>query len=73
VGFPAHTEAPYLASCLVPKFFISSTRDQYAPRPVMEAVYRAIAGPKQLIWIEAQDHFFEGALDSLEEAVYGLT
>ena len=58
---------------LLVAFFISSTRDQYAPRPAMEAVYRAIAGPKQLIWIEAQDHFFEGALDSLEEAVYGLT
>ena len=73
VGFPTRDgEAHYLASCHVPKFFITSTRDQYAPRDEMEVLYAKIAGPKHIIWIEADDHFFSGALDRLEEVVFGL-
>ena len=29
--------------------------------------------PKELIWIEAADHFFSGALDQFEDAVYAVT
>ena len=73
VGFPAKTAgAEFLRTCAVPKFFIASTHDEYAPRPRTEALYVEIAEPKQLIWIEAEDHFFEGALDRLEETVVGL-
>ena len=73
VGFPTRAgEAPYLASCQVPKFFITSTADQYAPRAEMEMLYAKMAGPKHMIWIEAEDHFFSGALDRLEEVVFGL-
>ena len=32
-------------------------------------MYPAIAEPKQLHWIEAGDHFFAGALETLEETV----
>jgi alpha/beta superfamily hydrolase len=39
----------------------------------MEALYTGIAEPKQMIWIEAQDHFFRGALDELEETVLNLS
>jgi alpha/beta superfamily hydrolase len=38
----------------------------------METLYAEISEPKQLIWIEATDHFFERGLDRLEEAVLGL-
>jgi len=73
VGFPAKTAAAeFLSTCNVPKVFIASTHDEHAPRPQMETLYEEIAGPKQLIWIEAGDHFFQGALDQLEEAVIGL-
>ncbi len=73
VGFPTSAgDAPYLASCQVPKFFITSTADQYAPRAEMEILYAKIASPKHMIWIEAEDHFFAGALDRLEEAVFAL-
>jgi uncharacterized protein len=72
VGFPARSETSYLNSCTVPKFFITSTGDQYAPRDQMEALYTAIAEPKNLIWIDAADHFFAGALDRLEETVFSL-
>jgi len=73
VGFPAKTAgAEFLRTCAVPKFFIASTHDEYAPRPRTEALYAEIAEPKQLIWIEAEDHFFQGALDRLEETVLAL-
>ena len=73
VGFPARgSETGHLASCSVPKFFISSTHDEFAPRPEMEALFSKIADPKQMIWIEGEDHFFRGALDQLEESVFNL-
>jgi len=73
VGFPTKTSGvEFLRTCTVPKFFIASTHDEHAPRPQMETLYAEIAEPKQLIWIEAADHFFDGALDQLEEAVIGL-
>ena len=72
-GFPAaHGEAAFLESCPSPKIFIQSTRDEFAPVPQMEALFERIAEPKQLVWIEAQDHFFQGNLDQLEETVFGL-
>jgi alpha/beta superfamily hydrolase len=73
VGFPPRAgAAAFLASCTPPKFFITSTQDQYAPRTEMEELYATISEPKQMIWIEAGDHFFSGALDRLEETVFAL-
>jgi hypothetical protein len=70
VGFsPRLGNFEYLASCPIPKIFIQSTQDQYAPRAEFESAYTAFAEPKELIWIDASDHFFAGALDALESAV----
>jgi alpha/beta superfamily hydrolase len=62
----------FLERCSRPKHFVHSTHDQFGTREQMEAVFRLSAGPKQLTWIEAQDHFFEGALDQLEEEVFEI-
>jgi len=35
----------------------------------MEEFYQTVPEPKQIRWIEAQDHFFAGALDQFESAV----
>jgi alpha/beta superfamily hydrolase len=75
IGFPKeyHAElAGTLAHCGVPKVFIQSTRDQYGPMKEMEDFCARVAPPKKLIWIEAGDHFFRGALNQLEEAVFRL-
>ena len=73
VGFPARgSDIRRLASCTVRKVFISSTHDEFAPRLEMEALYAQIAEPKEMIWIEAEDHFFRGALDQLEDSVVNL-
>jgi len=69
-GFPTrHGAADYLETCAVPKIFIQSTNDQYGPRAEFEEHYARFANPKKLIWVEAQDHFFAGALDEFEKAV----
>jgi len=59
----------FLAECAVPKIFIHSTHDEFGPLPDFERIYLQVAEPKRLIWIEAADHFFAGALEELEERV----
>lgn len=69
-GFPTRMGgAEYLESCRAPKVFLQSTHDEFSPRPAMEAQYERIAEPKRMVWIEASDHFFAGALDELEAQV----
>jgi alpha/beta superfamily hydrolase len=69
-GFPTRWGPPeHLEACATPKIFLQSTHDEFAPRKDVEAMYPAIAEPKQLHWIEAGDHFFAGALETLEETV----
>ncbi len=69
-GYPTrHGPMEYLESCGAPRIFIQSTHDQYGPRDELEALFDRIAEPKRLIWVEAQDHFFAGALEQLEERV----
>ncbi len=70
VGFPTgFGAAEYLDRCAAPKIFIQSTQDQYGQRPDLEALYARLPEPKRLIWVEAADHFFAGALDDLETRV----
>jgi uncharacterized protein len=71
VGFSTRMGAwDFLAACAIPKIFIHSTHDEFGPRPEFERMYAAVAEPKTLIWIEAADHFFAGALEDLEERVF---
>lgn len=70
VGFPAVQETSHeLGRCRVPRIFIQSTNDQFGPRAAMEAYFETLQQPKQLVWVEARDHFFAGGLDQFEEAV----
>ena len=72
VGFPTTRESvPSLATCATPKIFISSTSDEFAPREELESWFAGFAEPKRLVWVNAQDHFFAGALDDLERAIEG--
>jgi alpha/beta superfamily hydrolase len=73
VGFPTvYKDREYLTGCTVPRIFVQSTRDQYGPASDLEALFATLPEPKRLIFIEAQDHFFAGALEKLEEEVAGL-
>jgi len=70
VGFPASMpDSAGLGQCETARVFIQSKHDEFCAVPAMEAYFAALPEPKQLIWIDAEDHFFAGALDKLEEAV----
>jgi hypothetical protein len=82
VGVPAipvaaDTEAPrvytfeFLRDCVTPKLFVSGARDQFGPRAKLEELVALAAEPKKLVVIEGADHFFEGRLRELREAVEG--
>jgi len=73
VGFPTvYKDRSFLEGCNVPRIFIQSTRDQYGPVDELQPLVEALPEPKQLIWIDAEDHFFAGALEQLEESVIQL-
>ena len=59
----------FLRNCVKPKLFISGARDQYGPRAKLETLVASVPEPKKLVLIEAGDHFFEGRLRELREAV----
>ncbi len=69
VGHSTQRSSDYMETCPVPKIFVQSTHDAFGPRPELEAVYARLAEPKRLIWVEAEDHFFAGGLDQLEDTV----
>jgi alpha/beta superfamily hydrolase len=74
VGFPANvSDSQALGQCPVPKVFIVSRNDQFCAVANMEAYFAALPQPKELIWVDATDHFFAEALDQFEETVYGIT
>ncbi|HEV2470940.1 MAG TPA: alpha/beta fold hydrolase [Candidatus Sulfotelmatobacter sp.] len=80
VGVPvapvqADTEEPriytfeFLRDCAKPKLFVSGARDQFGPPSKLEALAASVPEPKKLVIIEGADHFFEGRLRELREAV----
>ncbi len=84
VGVPAipvaaDAEAPrsytfdFLRECAKPKLFVSGARDQFGPRAKLEALVASVAEPKKLVVIEGADHFFEGRLRELREAIEDWT
>lgn len=80
VGVPAvpvaaSTEEPrvysfdFLLDCAKPKLFVSGARDQFGPREKLEQLVASVPEPKKLVIIEGADHFFEGRLRELREAI----
>jgi uncharacterized protein len=59
----------FLQDCMKPKLFVSGARDQFGPRAQLEALVASAPEPKKLVMIEGADHFFEGRLRELREAI----
>lgn len=59
----------FLQSCTKPKLFVSGTRDQFGPKARLQTMVDALPQPKKLVLIDAADHFFEGRLREMREAV----
>jgi uncharacterized protein len=62
-------EYDFLAPCTKPKLFVSGSRDQFASPAKLQALVQRLAEPKKLVIVEAADHFFEGRLREMREAV----
>jgi alpha/beta superfamily hydrolase len=70
VGFPTLGNShSYVENCAVPRVFIQSTHDQFGPVAELQKLVQNMPQSKTLVLIEAQDHFFAGGLDLLEQAV----
>jgi len=59
----------FLQACSKPKLFVSGARDQFGPRAKLQQVVERLPEPKKLVLIEGADHFFEGRLRELREAI----
>ena len=72
VGFPANLpDSQSLGQCSVPRgLHREHGTINSAPFPPWKRTSPALPEPKELIWVDAADHFFGGALDQFEETVY---
>jgi alpha/beta superfamily hydrolase len=59
----------FLRDYMKPKLFISGARDKFGPRAKLEALVASVPEPKKLVIVEGADHFFEGRLREMREAI----
>ena len=70
VGFPTiYKDKSYLDKCLVPRAFVQSTNDEFGSVRDLGEIVDGLPEPKRVVLIEAQNHFFAGALERLEEEI----
>jgi alpha/beta superfamily hydrolase len=62
-------ELHFLQSCHKPKLFVSGSRDQFGASAKLESLVNSLPEPRELVIIESADHFFEGRLREMREAV----
>jgi uncharacterized protein len=58
-----------IARCNKPKLFIQGSLDEFGPVGDLERLFATLDEPKQLKIIEGADHFFEGKLTEVAQAV----
>lgn len=59
----------FLQSCTRPKLFLSGARDEFGPRAQLEKLVASVPEPRKLVLIEGADHFFDGRLREMKEAI----
>jgi alpha/beta superfamily hydrolase len=59
----------FLASCTLPKLFISGGRDQYGPQAALARIVASAAQPAALVIVPDADHFFAGKLEQMQHAL----
>jgi alpha/beta superfamily hydrolase len=58
-----------IAQCHKPKLFVQGSQDEFGPVQDLEELFATLDPPKELKIIEGADHFFEGGLNELGEAI----
>ena len=70
VGVPVSKQSfSDLAHCNKPKLLVQGTNDQYGSVDQLETFFASLDEPKHIKIIDGADHFFEGHLPELAEAV----
>lgn len=59
----------FFESCEKPKLFVSGTQDQYAPIENLREVFERAAPPKEAVFVEGAEHFFQGKLSEVQDAI----
>jgi hypothetical protein len=70
LGLPVGSlDFDFLRDVRKPKLLLQGTRDEFGPVAQVSELYRSLAEPKQIHWVEGADHFFAGKLDEVQEAL----
>jgi hypothetical protein len=74
LGLPVAAEGrnyrySFLATCALPKLFISGGADEFGPQQVLRDIVASAADPKTLIVVPEADHFFAGKLEQMQHAL----
>jgi alpha/beta superfamily hydrolase len=75
LGLPVEAEGrgynySFLATCTLPKLFLSGGADQYGPTETLEQIVASAAEPKTLVIVPDADHFFAGKLEQMQHALH---
>jgi alpha/beta superfamily hydrolase len=69
-GFPTkYPNHDFVYKVGIPKFFVQSTNDEFGPKPQFQEFFDSLPQPKQLTWVEAENHFFRNGLDEYEREI----
>jgi uncharacterized protein len=72
-GFPTRMrDTSFVQGCDVPRIFVQSTNDEFGPLDEWRPFVESLPEPKQIVTVEASDHFFDGGLAEFEEAIRSL-
>lgn len=73
VGYPTvYRRHELLFRLSIPRIFVHSTQDEFGPQPDLQLMYDLLWGPKQIHWIQSEDHFFKGAIGEFEACIHAL-
>lgn len=61
----------FLSHCTIPTLFLSGDCDQFAPAADLDHLAATTAEPKKLVLLPGADHFFNGQLEAMQNALAG--
>jgi hypothetical protein len=59
----------FLQEVRKPKLLLQGTHDEFGPSAQVAELFRSLAEPKQIHWVEGADHFFAGKLDEVQHVL----
>ena len=76
LGLPTHADGRdyryrFLQEARLPKLFLSGDRDEFGPAGQLAEVAASAAPPRKLVFIPDCDHFFNGQLEPMQDALGG--